>query len=62
MPGNQLRNAGPKTATRIAPSTNSGITARESPATVIVRSSGLPRRTAAITPARMLSGTQRTNA
>ncbi len=31
MPGNQLRNAGPKIATRIAPSTKSGITAQGEP-------------------------------
>ena len=56
MPGNHPSRAGPKIATRIAPSTNSGITASESPEIVMSRSVGRPRLTAAITPARMLIG------
>src|SRR5436309_1509517 len=50
MPGNHFRKAGPKSVTRIAPSTNSGITASDRPVTVMTRSVGRPRRIAATTP------------
>jgi hypothetical protein len=62
VPGNQFRNAGPRSVTRIAPRTNSGITASERPVIVMARSVGFPRRRAAMTPARMLMGMQRMKA
>ena len=61
LTGSTLKSS-PKTRIRTIAETNSGTAVSESPVSVITRSVSRPRRSAATTPPRMLSGTTSTNA